>query len=65
MNIFSNRSISKIPGEAFHHATFGKDESIFQSLFGLPQMLAITQGVKGVNGVHSVAQEAFTQFGFS
>jgi hypothetical protein len=38
---------------------------IFQSLFGLPQVLAITQGIKGVNGVHSVAQEAFAQSGFS
>jgi hypothetical protein len=39
---------------------FGKDESFFQSLLGLPQVLAMTQGVEGVDDVHSVAQKAST-----
>jgi len=33
-------------------------------LFGLPQMLAITQGIEGADDVHSVAQKAFVKYGF-
>jgi len=40
-------------------------QSLFTFLFGLPQMLAITQGIEGVDDVHSVAQEAFVKYGFS
>jgi hypothetical protein len=46
------------------YVAFGKDELLFQSLFGLPHVLAITQGVRGVDDVHSVAQEASTESGF-
>jgi len=51
MNIFNNRGILRILGKAFQqmealvsslYARFGKDESFFQLLFGLPQVLAIT-----------------------
>jgi hypothetical protein len=55
----------RIPRKVFHHAVFGKDESFFQLLFRLLQVLAITQGVEGVDDVHSVAQEAFAKLGFS
>jgi hypothetical protein len=39
-------------------------QSLLTLLFGLPQMLAITIGIDGVNDVHSVAQEAFVNYGF-
>jgi hypothetical protein len=47
------------------YVVFGKDELLFQSLFGLPQLLVITQGVEGADDFHSVAQKAFIEFGFS
>jgi hypothetical protein len=64
MNIFSNIGILGILGKAFQHVVFKKDESFFQLLFGLPQVLAITQGVEGVDDVHNVAQEASIQSSF-
>ncbi len=64
MNIFSNRGILRILGKAFQrmealmsslYAMFRKDELLFQLMFGLPQVLAITQGVEGADDVHSLA----------
>jgi hypothetical protein len=37
------------------YAMFRKDELLFQLMFGLPQVLAITQGVEGADDVHSLA----------
>jgi hypothetical protein len=40
-------------------------QSLLTFLFGLPHMLVITQEIKGIDDVHSVAQEAFVKYGFS
>jgi len=39
-------------------------QSLLTLLFGFSQMLVITQGIKGENDVHNVAQEAFVKYGF-